>query len=579
MGVFLFPPGIPSSRFSFTPGPVFSVAVFVCLSLFAAGAHAQLVINELYYDHPGSDVGYEFVELMNVSDAAVSVASVSIEFHNGTGEGWETIWTGSAGEVAPGRLFVVGGTQVTPAPDVVAGFSLQNGPDALRLTVAGVPADLVAYGGLDDPEYVEGESAPVVPAGRSLSRFPDGRDINDNAADFKDAAPSPGAFNVPRHDAAIAVSGSTRLAAVLPRHGVEELTLGLFNNGMYEIAPGGVHVELWDSTGTSSVLLHRLSNAERLAPGGGTTVSTTVSLAPGYHRLLARVGYELDERVNNDSLVLLRRVGGPALLISEVLCYPADGCPQFVELYNAGDVVVDIAGYKLRDKSHRLTLITGRAFGVPPGGHVVLAPEADALVVCFPAVPADRVIEHSGSWPTLNRTGSGGVSDSVVLADALSLPVDAVGYPPVDAEYAGRSLERIDLFPGCSSPTWVLSRDPSGASPGRPNERSLLEPPAPGSLEVVPRTFSPFSGETATVSVDADPGFRAVVSVYDVEGRRLSELGSAIAFPAVFVWSGRDAGGRLLLPGTYIVVCELYAATGERVAARKVVVGCGRRDG
>jgi hypothetical protein len=278
-------------------------------------------------------------------------------------------------------------------------------------------------------------------------------------------------------------------------------------------------------------------------------------------------------------LALLRRVGGPALLISEVLCYPADGCPQFVELYNAGDDPVDIAGYQMRDKSHPLSSITGRTVMVPPGGLVVLAPQADALVLCFPTAPADRVIEHSGSWPTLNRTGSGGVSDSVVLADAHSLLVDAVGYPPVDSEYEGRSLERIDLFPGCSSPTWVLSRDPSGASPGRPNERSLRDPPAPGSLEVNPRTFSPYAGETATVSIDADPGFRAVVSVYDVEGRRLSELGSAIAFPAVFIWNGRDANGRLLTPGVYIVVCEMYAGTGERVAARKVVVGCGRLDG
>jgi hypothetical protein len=580
MGVFLCLPGVFSSRDNF-PNSRFvpAVAVLVILLPCACRVNAQLVINELYYDHPGSDGGHEFVEIMNVSDAAVSLAAVSIGFHNGTGIGWETLWAGSPGEVAPGELYLVGGADVTPVPDAVAGFSLQNGPDALRLTVAGVQCDLVAYGGLDDADYAEGVSAPSVPAGRSLARKPDGGDSGDNSADFAEAAPSPGAFNVPRCDAEIVTSGATGLAAVLPEHGFEDLLLGLGNNGLNDIAPGSIDVEVWDSTGTSNVPAGNATNAESIPPGGRTTLSVTVSLAPGYHWLLARLAYVGDERANNDSIVLLRRVGGPELLISEVLCYPADDCPQFVEVFNAGDRAVDIAGFKLRDKSHALSPITRRTAAISPGGFIVVTERAEALIRCFPAAPAARVVEHSGTWPTLNRTGSGGVSDSVVLADALSLPVDAIGYPPVGSDYKGKSLERVDLFPGCSSPTWVLSRDPSGATPGRPNDRSLLAAPAPGSVEVKPRTFSPFAGEAITVSVDADAGFRAVVGVHDAEGRRLTELGSSVAFPAVFVWDGRDAHGRLLAPGIYVVVCELYAPTGGRAAARKVVVGCGRRGG
>ena len=82
-----------------------------------------------------------------------------------------------------------------------------------------------------------------------------------------------------------------------------------------------------------------------------------------------------------------------------------------------------------------------------------------------------------------------------------------------------------------------------------------------------------------TISVDAPQGTRAVLSVYDVEGRRLAELGAAIAFPAVFVWDGRHTGGRRMVPGLYIVVCESFSAAGERIATRKVVVGCARRRG
>jgi hypothetical protein len=580
MGVFECRGGKPSSPFNLQKKPVLPVLVaLACLSLCGSSARAQLVINELYYDHPGSDDGYEFIEIMNVSGGDVALSAVSIEFHNGSGVGWDPLWTGDAGAVAPGQLFVVGGRYVTPPADAVAGFSLQNGPDAVRVTVDGVQADLAAYGSLDDAAYVETSSAPGVAAGRSLARMPDGGDSDNNLADFSDAAPSPGAFNVPRHDAAVAVSGVTRIAAALPPSGVETLTFRIVNNGQYDIASGAVGVELWDSTEVSLSLLDRFNNTDAVAPGDGSTLSTAVTLTPGYHWLDVSIDYPGDERAGNDVVALLRRVGGPRLLVSEVLSYPADGCPQFVELFNAGGQSVSVAGFKLRDKSHSLTTITAVSLEIPPGGYLVVTPERDALLRCFPTAPADFVVQHAGTWPTLNRTGSGGESDSVVVADPLSLPVDAVVYPPVDAEYKGRSLERVDLFGGRPVQTWVLSIDPSGASPGRRNERSLLDAPDPGALHVTPRTFSPFAGQTMTASIDAADGFRAVVGVYDVEGRRVTELGSSTVFPAVFVWDGRGANGRLLAPGFYIVVCEMYAGSGGRATAHKVVVGCGQTDG
>ncbi len=580
MGILLCAPEFRLFRLGFSPNPgsfaSVVAAAIVVLSAYVVRADAQLVINEIYYDHPGSDTGHEFIELMNVSGASVSLAGVAIEFHNGTGEGWEVLWSGGVGELPGGALFVVGGGLVRPPPGAVSGFSIQNGPDALRVTVGGEPSDLVAYGGLDDGAYAEGVSAPAVDAGRSLARIPDGHDSGDNAADLASAEPSPGAFNVARHDAAVGVSGATVGAAVLGADGRELVTLVVTNNGQHDIGAGLVAVELWDSTVDGSSFLERSVNDADIAPGMEFELAVSVILTPGYHWLVADVDFSGDERVANDRVVLLRRVGGPELLVSEVLCYPADGCPQFVELYNAG-ADVDISGFKLRDRSHKPAVVTTRSFTIPARGYAVITPDATALVACYPGAGEGIIVEHAGTWPTLNRTGSGGVSDSVILTDALTLPVDAIAYPPVGSDHEGRSLERVDLFSGRDTQTWVLSRDPSGASPGRPNERSLFAPPAPGSVDVTPRTFSPYDGETLTVSVDSGPGTAVVVSVYDVEGRRVTALGSATAFPAVFLWDGRGDGGRGMMPGLYIVVCEIFAPDGRRVASRKTVVGCGRR--
>jgi hypothetical protein len=316
-----------------------------------------------------------------------------------------------------------------------------------------------------------------------------------------------------------------------------------------------------------------------MAQQADEVLSTSLSLSPGHHWIVVHTRYGPDERKLNNTLTLLRRVGNPSLLVSEVLSYPRGDCPQFVELYNHGYEVELIRGCKLRDKSHYPAVISSDSIAVQPGGYLVITPDKELIVKYFPGTPADCVIEHEGTWPPFNRSGSGGVSDSVVFTDPFSLPVDAVAYPPVGTESRGRSLERVDLYSGFRSPTWVLSDDPSGATPGRAGSRALLTPPPVGSVQISPNPFSPYDGSTATISVNPSPSnVRVVVSVFDVNGRKLAGLGSATRYPAVFIWEGTDAAGRLLPPGLYIVTCELYALTGESVSTEKVVVGCGRTD-
>jgi hypothetical protein len=94
---------------------------------------------------------------------------------------------------------------------------------------------------------------------------------------------------------------------------------------------------------------------------------------------------------------------------------------------------------------------------------------------------------------------------------------------------------------------------------------------------VAPNPFSPYDGSTTTISVNPSASdVRAVVSVFDVNGRRLADLGSAVSFPAVFVWTGTDTEVRPVAPGLYIVACEFFSLSGERIVTEKVVVGCGR---
>ncbi|MDH4336327.1 MAG: lamin tail domain-containing protein [Candidatus Krumholzibacteria bacterium] len=555
----------------------FFLPFFLLCACFGAGrAFARVVINEVYYDHPGADAGYEFVELIDTDGAAADIGGLTLEFHNGTGTGWVVLWRAEPGvTIRAGEPFLLGDAMVSPAPDVLTTLSLQNGPDALRIVDAsGAVLDVVGYGGLDDAAYTETRGAAVVAAGMSIARVPDANDTGDNASDFAAAAPSPGRFNVPRRDVALALAPPTPALLGRDAPGEERIALEVVNTGVLAVDAGQVRVAIADSTEAGSVEAAVVVNAAVIPPGGAERVELRVALSLGFHRLAATAGYPADERGFNDTVVLLRRVGRVPVLVSEVWSAPAPQCPQFVEVFNAGDAPVDVGGWRLRDMRAQPVPIAADSLVIAPRGFLAVSASPAALIACVPQTPPGSVVGVDGSWPSFNRSGSG-VADSVVVSDRHGIPVEAVAYPPLPTGISGVSIERVDLYPGARAPVWRLSPAAQGCSPGRPNGASLYDPPVEGELDVEPNPFAPARGDVLRIAVAAGAGVaRVVVSVFDMTGRRVADVGSAFALPAVFLWDGRDRSGHTVRPGLYVVACEELLADGTRGTVQKVVVGC-----
>jgi hypothetical protein len=542
----------------------------------AGGVSARLVVNEVYYDHPGADGGYEFIELVDDSNAAADIGGLTLEFHNGTGTGWVVLWRAAPGTaIAAGMPFLIGAALVEPPPDVSVDLSLQNGPDAIRIVASdGTVLDVVGYGGLDDPAHVETLGAPPVAAGMAIARVPDGNDSGNNAADFVAAAPSPGRYNVPRRDVALALAGGTPPLYGRDAPGEERIVLEVVNAGVLAVAAGDVRVAVTDSTDAGSVEAATSTNASAIAAGGVERVELRVALTQGFHRLSARAEYAADERGHNDTVILLRRVGRVPVLVSEVWSAPAPQCPQFVEVFNAGMTPVDVGGWQLRDSRARPVPFATDSLVIPPRGFLAVSASPAALIACVPLTPRDGVVGVDGSWPSFNRSGSG-VADSVVVTDRHGILVEAVGYPPLPTGLAGVSIERVDLYEGTRSPVWRLSPSANGCTPALPNEASLYDVPVTGELDVAPNPFAPARGDVLRIAVSAAGSVaRVVVSVFDATGRRVADVGSASALPAVFLWDGRDRSGHAVRPGLYIVACEEFLADGTRGAVTKVVLGC-----
>ncbi len=553
---------------------------FLFLPLFLpSSVDAGVVVNELYYDHPGADAGYEFVEFLNTGDVDASLDGVVLEFHNGSGAGWIVVWRAPSGIVlAPEELFVLGDDAVTPAPDVVFALALQNGPDAIRLVdVNGAVLDMVGYGGLDDAAYVETLGAAVVDAGQSIARTPDGRDTGDNASDFVAATPTPGRRNVARYDAAPALSTDTPARAGRDRPGVERIAIEIENLGLVDIPAGAVTIAAGDSSDLDVPETDTVQNVDVIMPGASEHVTLDVTFtAPGYHWISIVARYSDDERTANDRVSLVRRVGRPSILVSEVMTAPRAGCPQFVELYNAGSDAVVLTNYALRDTRAKPVRIDTDSLVLAPREFVVVSDDAVQLRTCARA--GVSIFDVEGSWPSFNKSG-GEFADSVVVLDALDIPVDAVAYPGVASGTSGQSLERVDLFvsEGPRSAVWRLSRE-VGGSPGRASEGTLETPPR-AACDVSPNPFFPRDGDLLRVAIAPAGGIASVVvRIYDPSGRVVNEVGTTTSFPAVLLWDGRGRDGDVVSSGVYVLACEAFAADGARMGVEKVVVGCASRS-
>lgn len=183
------------------------------LSAVAITVRGQMVINEVDYDQPSIDT-HEFIELKNNGLNGVDPANLRLLMLSGAG-GVATIYRDlnplTGGIIMPGDHFVICGDPFTTAncdmdaaPDVDL---IQNGAaDALVLVQVSDSTilDVLSYegdcpGNFETMGFVGGDAFWGGSGGpaehRSLSRFPDGTDSNNNSLDLIDACATPGGPN------------------------------------------------------------------------------------------------------------------------------------------------------------------------------------------------------------------------------------------------------------------------------------------------------------------------------------------------------------------------------------------------
>lgn len=512
-------------------------------------ACAALVLNEITYDPEGSDAGREWVELHNSGSFPAPLEGVRLEAGNGSlPDQWTVAWEGRSSDwIEPGGWFVIGDSTVADAPTPL---SLQNGPDAVRLSREGLILDVVGWGALAHPEYFEARPSPEAHGIETLARARDGADTDDNLADFIVAAASPGRANRAQIDLALQIVDPKRW---LPLPAAPDtrvaVPIRLTNRGELSIAL--TEVTLWVAGNLEPGRIGTLDpSAERLE-----SVWVSLPQGPGVCRIGAHGQLARDENPDQNSDSLFISVGTSPLWLAEVHARPLDG-PEWIEL--VADRELDTSGWSFEDA----------------GGARLFLPDtilARGSRLLLSAAPMERAASWSGSWPSLNdRAGERGMADSLFLFDSESVIRDWMVYE--DAA-PNRSWSRLEpsLF-GLAA--WSLDETPGGTPGAAGAETRTVQDPGARAVARGVSLERSEAGVWIRVSSETAPlDYR--VRILDLLGRtiwrdrgRVMHLGEERCR-----WDGRDTEGRLVPQGVYFVETERDWSTGRDRSQLPLVVG------
>lgn len=271
--------------------------------------------------------------------------------------------------------------------------------------------------------------------------------------------------------------------------------------------------------------------------------------------------------------------GQSGLTISELLYQPQSGEAEYLELYNSGDVAVELSGFHIvrwvGDSLGKHYVLP--AHTVEPHGYVALTKDAASVAANYNVRYASRVVECQ--LPTYPNGGG-----SVILSTADSVVVDRFDYSDdmhsrLLRNKAGVALERRSFTRATNDAgNWFSASSTSGyGTPGYENSQSMETLVEETSFVFSSDVISPDGDgyqDDLEISYAVDDGtLMARVEVYDAKGVLLRVLlnNALLGTHGTIVWDGLGDGGKALPRGQYIVLTTIYDALGTKQILRRVV--------
>ena len=298
-------------------------------------------------------------------------------------------------------------------------------------------------------------------------------------------------------------------------------------------------------------------------------------LPAGFQRLqiVVRVEGDADTTNNVRDTVLFVESSGASIIINEILFEPRPGESEWVEIFNGGDVALNLTYYLLTDFKDTLR-IPEQVGNLLPGEYWVVT--GDSALMGQVKHP-DRVIVLP-RFPTLNND----VDELSLLSPAGRL-LDRVRY--TDDWYGhsvpkGTSLEKINPWLASqNSENWTASVAEQGSTPTEVNSVFVETPPVKTTLQIQPNPFSPDNDgqddfTVISVQLPSATGY-ITCRIFDTRGRlvRTLAMNQPVGSTTHLVWNGLKDNGTPARLGMYVVLVELYSTrTTDRYSLKGVVV-------
>lgn len=220
-----------------------------------------------------------------------------------------------------------------------------------------------------------------------------------------------------------------------------------------------------DSVISGNELLYDI-NYQFLAPGDSASKQKYLpALTPGKHRFFAIFSVEEDDNPENNIAVTVLEVLRPPLnyneiVINEIMYAPSGGAPEWIELLNNTDSVINLKRWRISDRIQSSSL-PDRDLFINGKGYFVIADDS-TFFNYFQGVKNVVVI----NLPSLNND-----ADAITLKDSYGYQVDSIFYRSTWGGTSGKSLERIlPTDPTLDSTNWKSAR--TYATPGSMNSVS-----------------------------------------------------------------------------------------------------------
>lgn len=291
--------------------------LWICVLLMAISAPAQLRISQIYGggNNAGAPLQYDFVEIFNAGNTAVSLNGLTVQYASATGTGNFAANAPAplSGTLAAGQYYLVqlaGGTTngvALPTPDATGTINMSgtsgkvalvNSPSGLACNGGSTPCtaaqlalilDLVGYGSAN---FFEGAAAAPALTNTTAGFRANGgcTDTNHNSADFTAAAPAPrntaSPFNPCAGPDPLQISGNlpngtagTPYSASLTAQGGTTP----YTSFTLSFAPGGLSLTAGAGNATATISgtpLGAGTATVQLTDSAANTVSRTFTIAP-----------------------------------------------------------------------------------------------------------------------------------------------------------------------------------------------------------------------------------------------------------------------------------------------------------